>query len=57
LTNVDPELAELLALLSAREQFDELGKLFDQTLRPWSEYSEEERMWIAAKAASLSRKS
>jgi hypothetical protein len=53
LSNIDPELAELLELLNTREQFGETAKLFEQTLRPWNEYSEEERNWIVAKAASL----
>lgn len=43
---------ELLELLRARDQFDEIAKLFEQSLRTWDQYSEEERKWIVAKAAS-----
>lgn len=43
---------ELLALLNARDQFDEIARLFDRSLRTWDQYSEEERKWIVAKAAS-----
>jgi hypothetical protein len=56
LSKINPEFAEFLELLSSREQFEEFAKLFEHTLRPWSEYSEEERKWIVAKAASLSPK-
>jgi len=51
--NINPELADLLELLNASEQFDELANLFEHSLRPWNEYSEEQRKWIIAKAASL----
>ena len=51
--DINPELADLLELLNASEQFDELANLFENSLRPWNEYSEEQRKWIIAKAASL----
>jgi hypothetical protein len=50
---IDPEISELLELLDAREQFDEIAKLFEHSLRPWDQYSEEERKWLVAKAASM----
>jgi hypothetical protein len=56
LSKIDPEFVELLELLHSREQFDELAKLFEHTLRPWNEYSEEERKWIVERATSLMSK-
>jgi hypothetical protein len=46
-------MAKLLELLDSREQFDEVAKLFEHSLRPWDQYSEEERKWLIAKAASI----
>jgi hypothetical protein len=51
--NENRELAELLELLIARDQLDDIAKLFDRSLRTWDQYSEEERKWIVAKAASM----
>jgi hypothetical protein len=48
----NPEVAELLDLLKARDEFEDVAKLFDRSLRPWDQYSEEERKWILARAAS-----
>ena len=56
MTEIDSEMSELLELLNAREQFDEIAKLFEHSLRPWDQYSEEERKWLVAKAASLMSK-
>lgn len=42
LNEIDPEIAELLELLNAREQLDEIAELFEQS-SPWHQYSEEER--------------
>lgn len=56
MSKIDPEFAEFLELLHSREQFDELAKLFEHNLRPWNEYTDEERRWIVAKAASLMSK-
>ena len=53
---IDPGISELLELLDAREQFDEVAKLFEHSLRPWDEYSEDERKWLIAKAASIMSK-
>lgn len=46
-------MAELLELLNSREQFDEVSKLFEHSLRPWEQYSEDERKWLIDKAASI----
>jgi hypothetical protein len=51
--DIDPEISELLELLNTREQFDEIAQLFEHSLRPWDQYSEEERRWLIAKAASM----
>lgn len=56
MTKINPEFVEFLDLLSSREQFDEFAKLFEHTLRPWSDYTEEERKWIVAKVAALNSK-
>ena len=50
---IDPEMSELLELLNTREQFDEIAKLFEHSLRPWEQYSEEERRWLIDKANSM----
>lgn len=50
---IAPEMAELLELLNSREQFDEVSKLFEHSLRPWEQYSEDERKWLIDKAASI----
>ena len=50
---IDPEMSELLELLHTREQFDEISKLFEHSLRPWDQYSEEERRWLIDKANSM----
>jgi hypothetical protein len=54
--DIDPEISELLELLNAREQFDEIAQMFEHSLRPWDQYSEEERKWLIAKAASMMSK-
>jgi len=51
--DIDPEISELLELLNTREKFDEIAQLFEHSLRPWDQYSEEERKWLIAKAASM----
>ena len=56
LNEINPEIAELLELLNAREQFDEIATLFEQSSRPWLQYSEEERNRLVAKAASMMAK-
>jgi hypothetical protein len=56
LNEIDPEIAELLELLNAREQFDEIAELFEQSSRPWHQYSEEERKRLVARAASMMSK-
>jgi hypothetical protein len=56
LNEINPEIAELLELLNAREQFDEIAALFEQSSRPWHQYSEEERNQLVAKAASMMAK-
>lgn len=53
MNEIAPEMAKLLELLDSREQFDEVAKLFEHSLRPWDQYSEEERKWLIAKAASI----
>ena len=53
---IDPEMSELLELLHTREQFDEISKLFEHSLRPWDQYSEEERRWLIDKANSMKLK-
>lgn len=53
---IDPEMSELLELLHTREQFDEISKLFEHSLRPWDQYSVEERRWIIDKANSMMSK-
>ena len=53
---IDPEMSELLDLLNTREQFDEIAKLFEHSLRPWEQYSEEERRWLIDKANSMMSK-
>ena len=53
LNEIDPEIAELLELLHAREQFDEIAQLFEQSSRPWHQYSEEERNQLVARAALM----
>ena len=53
---IDPEMSELLELLNTREQFDEIAKLFEHSLRPWEQYSEEERRWLIDKANSMMSK-
>jgi hypothetical protein len=53
---IDPEMSELLELLHTREQFDEISKLFEHSLRPWDQYSEEERRWLIDKANSMMSK-
>ena len=53
---IDPEIAELLELLNASEQFDQIGKLFEQASGRWSKYSEEEQKWLVTKAASMMSK-
>lgn len=53
MNEIDPEISELLELLDARERFEEIAKLFEHSLRPWDQYSEEERKWLVAKAASM----
>ena len=49
----NPQVAELLDLLKTRDEFDDVTKLFERSLRPWDQYSDEERKWIVAKAASM----
>ena len=56
MNEIAPEMVELLELLDSREQFDEVAKLFEHSLRPWDQYSEEERRWLIAKAASIMSK-
>jgi len=51
-----PSSFEFLDLLSSREQFDEFAKLFEHTLGPWSDYTEEERKRIVANVAALNSK-
>lgn len=53
MNDIDPEISELLELLNTREQFDEIAQLFEHSLRPWDQYSKEERKWLIAKAASM----
>lgn len=52
MNEIAPEMVKLLELLDSREQFDEVAKLFEHSLRPWDQYSQEERKWLIAKAAS-----
>lgn len=56
MNEIAPEMVELLELLDSREQFDEVAKLFEHSLRPWDQYSDEERKWLIAKAASIMSK-
>jgi hypothetical protein len=49
----NPEVTELLDLLKTRDEFEDVAKLFERSLRPWDQYSEEERKWIVAKASSM----
>jgi hypothetical protein len=49
-------MAELLELLKARDQFDEIAKLFERSSRSWQQYSEDERNHLVAKAASMTSK-
>ena len=56
LNEIDREIAELLELLNAREQFDETAEQFEQSSRPWHQYSEEERNQLVARAASMMSK-
>jgi hypothetical protein len=53
---INPEILELLELLHAREQFDEIAQLFEHSLRPWDQYSEAERRWLIANATSMMAK-
>jgi hypothetical protein len=50
---IDPEIFTLLELLNAREGFDEIAALFEQSSRSWHQYSEEEKAWLAARATSI----
>lgn len=56
MNEIAPEMAELLELLHSREQFDEVARLFEHSLRPWDQYSEDERKWLIEKAASIMSK-
>jgi acyl-CoA reductase-like NAD-dependent aldehyde dehydrogenase len=53
LGKIDPEIADLLELLDAREQFDEIAELFEQSSPPWHQYSAEERRRLVARAAAM----
>jgi hypothetical protein len=56
LQEISPEIAELLELLNARERFDEISALLEQSPRSLHQYSEEERNLLVARAASMMSK-
>jgi hypothetical protein len=56
LYEIDPEIAALLELLIANEEFDETAEQFKQSSRSWHQYSEEEKNRLLAKAASMMSK-
>ena len=53
LSDIHPEMAQLLELLNARDQFDEIADLFERSSRPWQQYSQDERNRLVARAASM----
>jgi hypothetical protein len=50
---INPEIAELLELLKARDEYDEISELFDKHSRPWKNFSQDERNRLVARASSL----
>ena len=53
LDEVNPEIAELLELLKARDEFDEIAQLFEQSSLPWRSLSQDDRNRLVARASSL----
>lgn len=53
MADIPAEIAELLKLLSARDEFDEIARLFQESSRPWQQYSEDERNRLVERAVAL----
>jgi len=53
LDEINPEIAELLELLKARDEFDEIAQLFEQSSLPWRSLSQDDRNRLVARASSL----
>jgi acyl-CoA reductase-like NAD-dependent aldehyde dehydrogenase len=53
LTDIRPEIVALLNGLKARDELEELAKLFEESSEAWQQISEDERNRLIARAAAL----
>ena len=53
MTDISPEIVALLDGLKAREELDELARLFEESSQAWLQISEPERKLLIARAAAL----
>ena len=53
LTEISPEIVALLDGLKARDELEELAKLFEESSQAWLQISEPERKILLARAAAL----
>jgi hypothetical protein len=52
MSEIDRQIADLLELLNAREEFDEIAELFGQSSQSWHQFTPEEKIRLAARVAS-----